>query len=344
MVTKPNMVDRRKSALGYPGHGIYPKRALSAIKAVVWHYTATDGGFITGHENFWKNSHGWDIGGYHFYIASDGKIYWNYDLEICTYGASSANPWTCHISVEASNKNKYTNAQIKAREHLTLWLLEYLKLPANKVLGHKEVPGNSTSCPGYSTSELNAFRADLAKKLKSGGGARVGTSLKSDVASGFLRHEYALFKVGAKEGIIVRDRPTLKGKQVATLKHGSSVEYTDVYQNDGYVWIRYSSGKKDYFVPVREGNKEAWGSFHEIKKKDNTTIAKEVLEAKWGNGDIRKKRLESAGYSYKAVQDRVQALKVVPKKDVKPTDKPISKKKEDREIVIDGKVYVVVEK
>ena len=34
-------------------------------------------------------------------------------------------------------------------------------------------------------------------------------------------------------------------------------------------------------------------------------IAEEVLDGKWGNGDIRKKRLTDAGYDYKAVQTLV---------------------------------------
>ena len=38
---KPKMTDRRKQALGYPGSGAYAKRSVSAIKNIVWHYTAT---------------------------------------------------------------------------------------------------------------------------------------------------------------------------------------------------------------------------------------------------------------------------------------------------------------
>lgn len=43
-------------------------------------------------------------------------------------------------------------------------------------------------------------------------------------------------------------------------------------------------------------------------KKDLTTIAKEVISGAWGNGDDRKARLESAGYSYSAVQQEVNRL------------------------------------
>lgn len=170
---KPKMTDRRKQALGYPGRGVYARRNKSAIRNIVWHYTATThGGYggdvIKAHENYWKNTHGWDIGGYHYYIDRAGNIFWNYDLEICTYGASAANPYTMHISVEASAVSNYTPAQIKAREDLTLWLLtnDLKHLTGQSMRGHKEVPGNSTSCPGYSVVQLNKLRADLDAKLK----------------------------------------------------------------------------------------------------------------------------------------------------------------------------------
>ena len=44
------------------------------------------------------------------------------------------------------------------------------------------------------------------------------------------------------------------------------------------------------------------------KKKSIDTIAREVINGKWGNGADRKKRLLSAGYDYNAVQKRVNEL------------------------------------
>ena len=43
-------------------------------------------------------------------------------------------------------------------------------------------------------------------------------------------------------------------------------------------------------------------------KKDITTIAKEVIQGKWGNGATRKSKLEQAGYNYSAVQAKVNEL------------------------------------
>lgn len=44
------------------------------------------------------------------------------------------------------------------------------------------------------------------------------------------------------------------------------------------------------------------------KKKSNTTIAKEVIAGKWGNGNTRKKKLKKAGYNYNAIQSIVNKL------------------------------------
>ena len=44
------------------------------------------------------------------------------------------------------------------------------------------------------------------------------------------------------------------------------------------------------------------------KRKSNETIAREVIQGKWGNGDERRRRLIKAGYNYNAVQAIVNRL------------------------------------
>lgn len=43
-------------------------------------------------------------------------------------------------------------------------------------------------------------------------------------------------------------------------------------------------------------------------KKSNEEIAKEVLQGKWGNGEVRKQRLKVAGYDYSVIQSLVNKL------------------------------------
>lgn len=45
-----------------------------------------------------------------------------------------------------------------------------------------------------------------------------------------------------------------------------------------------------------------------LKNKTNQTIAREVIQGKWGNGSDRVKRLKEAGYIYKDIQNEVNKL------------------------------------
>lgn len=157
------IIDRRASALG----GQRKDRALSAITTIGWHYTAAMRSVrktIAGHEAYWRDTLGWDRGGYHFYIDADGQIYQNYDYERITWGVSNNNGYVVHISVEAGNGNDYSQAQIDAREWLTRKIMADLNIPASKVKGHWEIYNNS-SCPGYTKAQMDAFRAKLAQPV-----------------------------------------------------------------------------------------------------------------------------------------------------------------------------------
>ena len=155
--------DRRASALG----GQSRDRSRSAITTIAWHYSAVARSvrkFITGHEEYWKNTLGWDRGGYHFYIDSDANIWQNYDYERITWGVYNNNGYVVHISVEAGNGNDYSPEQVAARDWLTRKIMADLNIPASKVKGHNEIYNNS-SCPGYTKAQMDAFRAKLAQPV-----------------------------------------------------------------------------------------------------------------------------------------------------------------------------------
>ena len=155
--------DRRSSALG----GQSQDRSRSAITTIAWHYSAVARSvrkFITGHEEYWKNTLGWDRGGYHFYIDADANIWQNYDYERITWGVKDNNGYVVHISVEAGNGNDYSPEQVAARDWLTRKIMADLNIPASKVKGHNEIYNNS-SCPGYTKTQMDAFRAKLAQPV-----------------------------------------------------------------------------------------------------------------------------------------------------------------------------------
>lgn len=152
--------DRRASALG----GQSRDRSRSAITTIGWHYSAVMRKvkkFVTGHEEYWKNTLGWDRGGYHFYIDADANIWQNYDYERITWGVKDNNGYVVHICVEAGDGNDYSPEQVAARDWLTRKIMADLNIPASKVKGHWEIY-NNTSCPGYTKAQMDAFRAKLA--------------------------------------------------------------------------------------------------------------------------------------------------------------------------------------
>lgn len=61
-------------------------------------------------------------------------------------------------------------------------------------------------------------------------------------------------------------------------------------------------------VSVSKENKNVKKTDKKTTKKSVETIAKEVINGKWGNGEERKKKLKAAGYDYSAVQKKVNEL------------------------------------
>ena len=252
------IIDRRGEALG----GQRKDRARSAITTIGWHYSAVMRKvkkFVTGHEEYWKNTLGWDRGGYHFYIDADANIWQNYDYERITWGVKDNNGYVVHICVEAGDGNDYSPEQIDARDWLTRKIMGDLNIPASKVKGHWEIYNNS-SCPGYTKAQMDAFRAKLAQPA----GSTVAAAPKPVVKPAPKPASKWVAESGTfvpNFAINVRSAPNTSGAIVATYSKGQSVRY-DSYYNDGrYVWIHYKSYKgHDRYMVCRE-NGTAWGSF-----------------------------------------------------------------------------------
>lgn len=307
------IIDRRSKALG----GQANNRSRSAIKTIAWHYTATTTGTIESHENYWRNHHGWDRGGYHFYIDRKGNIYQNYNYERITYGVANSNGHTVHISLEASHASNYTTEQVAARDWLTRKIMKELNIPASEVKGHYEIY-NNTSCPGYTRAEMNNFRSQLAKNQQG-----VSNSSTHVVKSGDT-----LFSLAKKYGMSVDSLKSLNRLNTNLIVVGQTLKVK------GSTSVVTKPKLKDLDVIAKEVIDGKWGNgsdrknrlqkagynYHDVqvvvdrvlatvkpKLKTIEEIAKEVIDGKWGNGSDRKTRLQKAGYNYTEVQAEVDS-------------------------------------
>lgn len=78
-----------------------------------------------------------------------------------------------------------------------------------------------------------------------------------------------------------------------------------------------------------------------VKKKTIDEIAKEVIAGKWGNGDIRKKRLTDAGYDYDLVQARVNEILSPKKKTYNRTLPSLTLKKTNAQVINDAILWAI---
>lgn len=304
------IIDRRNEALGGQAYD----RPASAVKRLVWHLTATLNGSIESHENYWKNHHGWDRGGYHYYIDRKGTIYWNYNHTRITYGVAYNNADTVHISLESDSAANYTDVQIKAREWLTRKLMKELSVPGTKVFGHYEVY-NNTACPGYTRLEMANFRTQLSAS------APVQTTGTTHV----VKSGDTLYSLAKKYGMTVDSLKSINGLDSTLIVVGQSLKVTGtatatkpVLKDLDVIAKEVIDGKWGNY-PTRQTNLEKAGyNYHDVQAvvdrlvsvvkpnlKPLETVAREVIEGKWGNGDDRKNRLQKAGYNYAEVQAEV---------------------------------------
>lgn len=155
------IIDRRGKANG----GNPRQRSLSNITRAGTHWTATaregEEEVIEGHENYWRNTLGWNFGGYHIYVPRTGAAILNYDFETQTNGVGNHNSNTVHVSYEGNPANPMNTAQRKAL------MVIFRAIPkdvdgiksTDSVLGHNEFSGHATNqCPGI---DMNDFRQAL---------------------------------------------------------------------------------------------------------------------------------------------------------------------------------------
>ena len=124
---------------------------------------------------------------------------------------------------------------------------------------------------------MDTFRSDVAKALGSNGGSSGGST-------------------DAQEKDL-----TAIAKEVIAGKWGNGTDRAQRLTAAGYD-AKAVQNRVNQLLGI------SGGTTTQPAKKDLTTIAREVIAGKWGNGTDRAKRLSAAGYDAKAVQAKVNQL------------------------------------
>jgi nucleoid-associated protein YgaU len=196
---QPAMTDVRAQMPNYNAYKDWQRSG--AIQGIAVHHSATANqttgqpiGNAASFFDYHVNTRGWTHGGYNFVITGSGEIeyaldekiaayhagfsdadnseglefgqYWNnHYLAICMAGwFASDRTWQDANGRTQSIPNNFTGpsaAQMDALLALIQYLRQKYNIPVENVRGHRELPGNSTSCPG-----LNFNPAQLREKLR----------------------------------------------------------------------------------------------------------------------------------------------------------------------------------
>ncbi len=131
-------------------------RSLSGVNYLAIHHTAgPDTQTPEQIANYHINSNGWGGIGYHFLIAKDGTVYYVGDISTARANVANLNDAVIGICLTGN----FTSGRVPTDEQLDsahklcdFFINNYPDLSNVKswdvVLGHKELPGQSTTCPG----------------------------------------------------------------------------------------------------------------------------------------------------------------------------------------------------
>lgn len=129
-------------------------RALSAIKNIARHHSATDEGNWASFWNYWNKTKGWGTGGYHEIILRDGTVELCYDPTEITNGVGGQNSYIYNICMVGNGS--FTAEQERVFDERARYWMDKLGLPASAVKGHKEFPEQFTNCPGIDMGKVRA--------------------------------------------------------------------------------------------------------------------------------------------------------------------------------------------
>jgi len=143
---------------------IEPFLPLEEIKYIIIHHTSRVSMTAEECHEFHQKDRGWSGIGYNFFIEKDGTIIEGRGFHVGAhaYGYNRNSLGICltgDFDIE-----KPTNEQWSSFLELSTFLMEKYHLLPHQVLGHRELEGTKTSCPGL-LFDTNKMRGKIKKYL-----------------------------------------------------------------------------------------------------------------------------------------------------------------------------------
>lgn len=141
------------------------RSALEPIKKVdklVLHHPAHKTWGIQDIHNFHKNTKKWNGIGYNYFITKDGRVFEGRGKHVGAH-CEGQNSHTLGICFQGNfDLEKMPDAQVNAGGWLVAQLVREYGLKINDVVGHKDMPGAETVCPGKNFRMADVKKATLA--------------------------------------------------------------------------------------------------------------------------------------------------------------------------------------
>ena len=145
----------------------YRNRPASGIRQIIIHNSATKPNSPDGRKDveafasYHINVRDWPGIGYDYVIGRDGTVWKTNENKAVNYHAGNANSNSLGICLVGDfDTTTVPSAQWQSALELTRQLMKAYDIQVVKVIGHREVQGASTNCPGLKFS-MDLFRKEL---------------------------------------------------------------------------------------------------------------------------------------------------------------------------------------
>ncbi|WP_423800606.1 peptidoglycan recognition protein family protein [Neobacillus sp. SAB-20_R2A] len=139
------------------------KKISGQIKYIIIHHAQEQGWDIYKTHHFHQAVRKWSGIGYNFFIEANGEILKGrgYHVGAHAYHYNEVSLGIC-LTGDFDVDNP-TKEQLSSAKKLCHYLMNEFNIPVSDVLGHRELPGTTKTCPGKNF-DMDQFRDFISKK------------------------------------------------------------------------------------------------------------------------------------------------------------------------------------